>query len=107
MQEKVSRAIIDSLKLTLTPEEEESLAERPIDDVRAYECYLKARREVMLFTKDGLDRAREHLQEALVLGKADAVLAASIFHYRRYTIGRAKEYLREKGIPVRSGVPIR
>lgn len=43
----------------------------------------------------------EHLRDALLIGKADAVLAASIFHYRRHTIGQAKEFLREKGIPVR------
>ena len=44
----------------------------------------------------------EHLYEALVLGKADAVLAASIFHYRTYSIRDAKAYLGERGIPVRT-----
>jgi len=44
----------------------------------------------------------EHLYEALVLGKADAVLAASIFHYRTYSIRQAKAYLGERGIPVRT-----
>jgi cyclase len=44
----------------------------------------------------------EHLYEALVLGKADAVLAASIFHYRTYSIRQAKAYLAERGIPVRT-----
>jgi len=43
----------------------------------------------------------EHLYEALVAGKADAVLAASIFHYRSYSIRQAKDYLAERGIPVR------
>jgi cyclase len=43
----------------------------------------------------------EHLYEALVSGKADAVLAASIFHYGKYRIGEAKEYLARKGIPIR------
>ena len=43
----------------------------------------------------------EHLYEALSEGKADAVLAASIFHYREYTIHEAKTYLRDKGIPMR------
>lgn len=42
-----------------------------------------------------------HLYEAFSEGKADAVLAASIFHYREYTIKEAKEYLRDKGISVR------
>ena len=43
----------------------------------------------------------EHLYEALTDGKADAVLAASIFHYREYTIREAKEYLKSKGVVVR------
>ncbi len=43
----------------------------------------------------------EHLYEGLVVGKADAVLAASIFHYREYTIREAKEYLKARGVPVR------
>ncbi len=43
----------------------------------------------------------EHLFEAIAYGKADAVLAASIFHYREYTIREAKEYLKSKGVPVR------
>jgi cyclase len=42
-----------------------------------------------------------HLYEAVEKGKADAVLAASIFHYGEYTIRQAKEYLREQGVPVR------
>lgn len=41
------------------------------------------------------------LRDALQDGKADAVLAASIFHYRRYTVREAKEYLKAAGIPVR------
>jgi cyclase len=43
----------------------------------------------------------EDLYQALALGKADAVLAASIFHYRTYSIRETKEYLAKKGIPMR------
>ena len=43
----------------------------------------------------------EHLAEVIHSGGADAVLAASIFHYGEYTIREAKEYLAAKGIPVR------
>jgi len=43
----------------------------------------------------------EHLYEALAEGKADAVLAASIFHYREYTVHQAKSYLKDKGVPIR------
>ncbi len=45
----------------------------------------------------------EHLYEALIMGKADAVLAASIFHYRTYSIRQTKDYLAERGIPIRKG----
>jgi len=44
----------------------------------------------------------EHLYEAFAQGKADAVLAASIFHYRQHTIREAKDYLRARGVPVRA-----
>ena len=43
----------------------------------------------------------EHLYDGFVKGKADAVLAASIFHYRTHTIPEAKAYLRGRGIAVR------
>ncbi len=43
----------------------------------------------------------EDLYQALVLGKADAVLAASIFHYGTYSIAEIKRYLAQKGIPIR------
>lgn len=43
----------------------------------------------------------EHMYEAFTGGKADAALAASIFHFGEFTIGEAKEYLREKGVEVR------
>ncbi|MEZ6049344.1 MAG: imidazole glycerol phosphate synthase subunit HisF [Planctomycetaceae bacterium] len=44
---------------------------------------------------------KEHLYDALTTGKADAVLAASIFHYGKYTIDETKHYLRERNVPVR------
>lgn len=43
----------------------------------------------------------QHLAEALTEGKADAVLAASIFHYGEHSIKEAKDYLRKQGIVVR------
>jgi len=42
-----------------------------------------------------------HLYEGFALGKASAVLAASIFHYREYSISQVKSYLKEKGVMVR------
>lgn len=43
----------------------------------------------------------EHIYRVLTEGKADAALAASIFHYREYTIAEVKRYLLERGVPVR------
>ena len=43
----------------------------------------------------------DHLVDGIKLGNASAVLAASIFHYGKYSIKQAKEYLDSKGIPVR------
>jgi cyclase len=43
----------------------------------------------------------DHLYQAFTEGKADAVLAASIFHFGAYSISQAKEYLADRGIPVR------
>jgi cyclase len=42
-----------------------------------------------------------HLHDGLVLGQADAVLAASIFHFGEHTVPDAKRYLRDRGVPVR------
>ncbi len=43
----------------------------------------------------------EHIYEGLVDGEADAALAASIFHFREYTVADAKKFLRDKGVCVR------
>jgi cyclase len=43
----------------------------------------------------------EHLLDGLTRGKADAVLAASIFHFGEYTVAQAKHFLAENGVPVR------
>ena len=43
----------------------------------------------------------QHLVDGITKGHADAVLAASIFHYGEFTVGQAKEYMAAQGIPVR------
>ncbi|MBQ9376461.1 MAG: imidazole glycerol phosphate synthase subunit HisF [Schwartzia sp.] len=42
-----------------------------------------------------------HFYDVLTLGKADAVLAASVFHYGRFTVREVKEYLKSRGVEVR------
>jgi cyclase len=47
----------------------------------------------------------DHMYQAIVQGEADAVLAAAIFHFREYSIAEAKDYLRQRGVPIREAVP--
>jgi cyclase len=49
----------------------------------------------------------EHLYEGVAQGHAEAVLAASIFHFGEFTVGQAHEYLRARGVPVRDEVDVR
>ena len=44
---------------------------------------------------------KEHFYEALTEGKAEAALAASLFHYKELEISEVKEYLKSKNVPVR------
>ena len=48
----------------------------------------------------------DHMVDVLDRGKADAVLAASIFHFGEYTVGECKAYLAGKGVPVRPMVEV-
>jgi cyclase len=43
----------------------------------------------------------EHLYEILTEGHADAALIASMLHFREYTVGQIKEYLKQRGVKVR------
>ncbi len=65
IQEKVSRSIVDEIKLKLTPEEEAEIGERGIENIQAYEYYLRARREIYTLTRDGLDNALQYLRKGL------------------------------------------
>ena len=74
IQEGVSRSIVDALKLTLTPEEQRDIAQRPIVDIQAYDCYLKARRDVMRMSEDSLGRSVRALQEGLARAGDNSLL---------------------------------
>ena len=43
----------------------------------------------------------EHFAEGIIDGEADAVLAASVFHFGEFSVREVKEYMRAQGIPVR------
>ncbi len=101
IQERVSRSIVDALEIRLTPTEAEQLAERPIADVRAQECYLRARSEIWSFLPGSLDRAISHLEAALELIGDNALLYQGLgeacFQYVNIGIagGKEEEYIRK------------
>jgi len=78
IQEQISRRIVDALKMRLSPEEDRRLAERPVDNVEAHECYQRSRREVYKFTKEGLDQALSLIDTALgLVGDNELLYAAT------------------------------
>ena len=80
IQEKVSRSIVDAIKVTLSPEENERMGERLIENAQAYEYYLKARHEVYNFTAGALERALTYLETALEIAGPNALLYAEMGH---------------------------
>jgi serine/threonine protein kinase len=93
MQEKVSRAIVEALRLELTPQEQRRLVERPIPNLYAYECYLRARREIFRFREPALGKAMEYLEEGLrVLPDNPLLLAGMAYvHFQRVQIGTGQD----------------
>ena len=65
MQERLARVIVGALRLELTADEERRLADRPIHNVHAHECYLRARHEGWRWRKDAIDRAIRLLRDGL------------------------------------------
>jgi non-specific serine/threonine protein kinase len=105
IQEKVSRSIVDALKVVLAPEKERELAARPLDNAQAYDCYLRARQEIARWTEPGLDRAVQQLEMALRMVGDHAVLLAglgyaySIYYWGAFrmdeeTLQKADDYAR-------------
>jgi non-specific serine/threonine protein kinase len=85
IQESISRGIVDALHLVLSPRESERLVSRPLDDIRAYESYLKAKREMLTFTKEGLDRALAFLESSeRLVGENILLLSATGHVYWQY-----------------------
>jgi serine/threonine protein kinase len=99
IQERVSRSIVDALEIRLTPQEAAQLADRPIDDVRAQESYLRARSEIWSFMPGSLDMAISHLEAALALVGDNVLiyqgLGEAFFQYVNIgaAIGREEEFI--------------
>jgi serine/threonine protein kinase/Tfp pilus assembly protein PilF len=93
VQEKVSREIVEALELKLSPQESRKIAERPIDNVAAYQCYLRANADTWRFTESSLASARAHLQKGLDILGPNALLysAMAIVYFQYVNIGAAQE----------------
>ena len=77
IQEDMARRIVTALEFTLTPDEDRRLRDRPIADVRAHECYMRARQELWRFTAEGLARAQRFIQTGLdIVGDNELLFAA-------------------------------
>ena len=90
IQQRLAGVIVDALKLRLTADEERGLAERPIDNLHAYECYLRARHEGWRWRKDAIDRAIRLLRDGLEVVGDNVRLHSAL--------GLAYLQLREAGI---------
>jgi serine/threonine-protein kinase len=77
IQETVARAIAGQLRLELSSSASGRLKARPLENVRAYECYLRARTHLYAFTGDALEAATKEIDRALEIAGPNAVLYAT------------------------------
>jgi TolB-like protein len=100
IQEKVSRAIVDALKLKLTATENKQISERRIDNIHAYDCYLRARRELIKWNPEAFDRAKKYIENALsIIGPNEVLLGAMGYvHWSYGNIGIDQEENYKKAI---------
>jgi TolB-like protein/thioredoxin-like negative regulator of GroEL len=89
IQERLSRQIVDALRLRLTPTEEQRIAQRPIADVRAYEYYLLARQQIWGFTGSSLDRALQLVRRAQEIVGDNELLATAegLIYWQNVNVG--------------------
>jgi serine/threonine protein kinase/tetratricopeptide (TPR) repeat protein len=80
IQEKVSRAIVGELKVELRADEDQVIAERPLDDVRAYELYLRAMERTGQMSEAAIDSAIDDLDRALDIVGDNALIYAAMGH---------------------------
>lgn len=96
VQDEISLAIVNTLKLELDTDEGRRMSEQPIDNVEAYECYLKANAEMGRQSEDGLDRAVQYLQKGLEIAGDNALLYSEMARAYRYYVDlgfRQEEYI--------------
>lgn len=85
IQERLARVIVGALELRLTADEDRRLAERPIGNLHAYECYLRARQEGWRWRRDSIDHAIQLLHNGLaIVGENAGLYAALGLAYLQY-----------------------
>jgi TolB-like protein len=95
IQERLARVIVEALKLRLSADEDRRLADRPILDLHAYECYLQARQEAFRWRADAIDHAVQLLKNGLAITGGNAQLYGAL--------GRAYLHYREAGVDFSAG----
>ncbi len=99
IQEEISRKIVSALRIELTDAESRAVAQRPIDNPAAYDCYLRAQYEMYAFTADALDRARKLVDDGLaIIGENPLLLATKglvAWAYVNFGIRVEERYLDE------------
>ena len=99
IQEEISRKIVKALQVKLTDTEARAVAERPIDNPAAYDCYLQARHEIFLVTPESLDRAQRLVDAGLALIGENPLLLATrglvSWYYVNFSIRPEERYLGE------------
>ena len=93
IQDEISTAIVSAFKLQITSEEKQKMSERPIDNVAAYECYLKAYDKVWRFSESALDSADQYLQDGIAIVGDNALLysALALVYWQYVNVGAKQE----------------
>ena len=78
IQERVSRNIVKALEIRLSSKEEKKLSERPIENIQAYEYWLKARYEVFQYQNENMVRAIEYMEKGMKIMGDNALLYAGL-----------------------------
>jgi serine/threonine protein kinase/Tfp pilus assembly protein PilF len=89
IQERLARTIVEQLKVTLRPEEDRRIAQRPIADPVAFECYVRAKHELAKWTQSALDDGVALLEKGLAMQGPNELLFATlgIAHTRYFILG--------------------
>jgi non-specific serine/threonine protein kinase len=90
IQERLARTIVEALRVRLSADEQQRLGRRPITNLHAYECYLRARYEAFRWRRDAIDHAIQLLHNGLAIVGENVELYAAL--------GRAHLQYREAGL---------